>query len=255
MSYLHRSIVSVVFHAAVSVSPGFLLPLLLSACLLPVMADEGPRQGRDFDRQVAPILASRCLSCHGADAPQGELRMDTRDNLLQGGESGSAAVPGHPDQSLLLQRVLQHEMPPKKPLSDQEKQILVQWIREGAIWGTSPIDPFRFSSEGSAGLDWWSLQQPLDHEPPPADTSDRNAIDQFVRAGLQKKSLSRSPEADRHTLIRRLYFDLLGLPPTREEISRFVNDNSPDAWEQLVDRTLNSPHYGERWARDRKSVV
>lgn len=255
MSHLHRSIVSVVFHAAVSASPGLLLPLLLSACLLPVMADEGPRQGRDFDRQVAPILASRCLSCHGADTPHGELRMDTRDNLLQGGESGPAAVPGQPDQSLLLQRVLQNEMPPKKPLSDQEKQILVQWIREGAVWGTSPIDPFRFSSEGSAGLDWWSLQQPLDHEPPPADSSDRNAIDQFVRAGLQKKSLSRSPEADRHTLIRRLYFDLLGLPPTHEEISRFVNDNSPDAWEQLVDRTLNSPHYGERWARHWLDVV
>ena len=237
---------------------GLLLPFLLLLTNNAVSGSDEPRtekQSLDFDRQVAPIIASRCLGCHGADAPEAQLRMDTKDGLLRGGDSGPALLPGFTADSLLLQRVLQDEMPPKKPLPEAEKQLLKQWIAEGAQWGTATIDPFRFSSEASAGLDWWSLQPLAKHDPPAADPSDQNPIDSFVRAGLASKSLSRSPEADRRTLIRRLFFDLLGMPPTREQITEFLDDRSPQAWENLVDRTLNSPHYGERWARHWLDVV
>jgi len=241
-----------------SLLSGILLALLLSLTNDTVSGSDEPRgktQALDFDRQVAPIIASRCLSCHGADAPKAQLRMDTREGLLQGGESGPAVLPGSTADSLLLQRVLQDEMPPRKPLPEAEKQLLKQWIADGAQWGTATIDPFRFSSEASAGLDWWSLQPLVRLDPPAAEPSDQNPIDSFVRAGLAGKSLSRSPEADRRILIRRLFFDLLGMPPTREQVSEFLDDRSPQAWENLVDRTLNSPHYGERWARHWLDVV
>ena len=140
---------------------GILFPLLLLLTNNAVSGSDEPRtekQSLDFDRQVAPIIASRCLGCHGADAPEAQLRMDTKEGLLRGGDSGPALLPGSTADSLLLQRVLQDEMPPKKPLPEAEKQLLKQWIAEGAHWGTATIVPFRFSSEATAGLDWWSLQ-------------------------------------------------------------------------------------------------
>ena len=138
-------------------------------------------------------------------------------------------------------------MPPKKGLAAADRTILKEWITTGAAWGTDPLDPFRFTTSKRAGADWWSLQ-PVRRPSLPAvkDASRvRNPIDRFILARLDAKELALSPEADRRTLIRRLSFDLVGLPPTPDEVETFVNDKSPDAYERLADRLLKSPHYGE----------
>ena len=217
-----------------------------------IFADE---QQKTFDRQIAPLLASRCLECHrGADA-RGGLDLSTRATVLAGGDSGPAMVPGDVDGSLLLQRVISGEMPPKKPLADAEKTLLTKWIREGSVWGTDPIDPFAHTTESRAGLDWWSLQSPRSSQPPRTSTVATGPIDAWIESELSQKGLAPSPEADRRTLIRRLSYDLLGLPPEPAEVQAFLNDQSPDAWPRLVDRMLDSPHYGERWARHWLDVV
>jgi hypothetical protein len=217
-----------------------------------VSADD---QQKKFDQQIAPLLASRCLECHrGADA-RGGLDLSTRASVLAGGDSGPAMVPGNVDDSLLLQRIISGEMPPKKPLADAEKTLLTTWIREGSVWGTDPIDPFTYTTESRAGLDWWSLQAPRSIQPPATSTWATGGVDAWIESGLAQKGLTPSPEADRRTLIRRLSYDLLGLPPEPAEVQAFLDDQSPDAWPRLVDRMLDSPHYGERWARHWLDVV
>ena len=134
-------------------------------------------------------------------------------------------------------------MPPKHPLPTKERAILKLWIEQRAKWDSDPIDPYRFTTATRAGSDWWSLQ-PLTRPVAP-----QAGIDAFVRAELAKRKLKPSPAADRRTQIRRLTFDLTGLPPTPAEIASFVEDKSPEAYAKLVDRLLASPHYGERWAR------
>lgn len=207
----------------------------------------------DFDSQIAPLLAANCLGCHGTDDPKGGLNLTTLAGFRKGGDSGSPFNADQPASSLLLQRVLQGEMPPEKPLTAQQQQILTLWIRAGAHWGTDPVDPHRYSSESRAGLDWWSLQ-PLRTVLPENPTA-KHPIDAFVDAQLTAQGLQRSPQADRRTLIRRLSFDLLGLPPEPADVAAFLADDSPQAWEHLVDRMLASPHYGERWARHWLDVV
>ena len=220
----------------------------------PVAAAEPPP---DFDREIAPLLASHCLECHsGPDAESG-LDLRARDRAFAGGEGGKSIVPGDADSSPLWQRVTADEMPPEHPLSDAQKALLRLWIESGAEWGTDPIDPFRWTTETRAGADWWSLQ-PLIHSPPPAAAhSDfaRNPIDRFISAKLAEEGLDPSPEADRRTLIRRLSLDLTGLPPAIESVSSFIADSDPLAYDRLVDRLLASPHYGERWARHWLDVV
>jgi hypothetical protein len=195
-----------------------------------------------FDRTVAPILAGRCLDCHtGADA-KGGLDLSTAKGLAK----GEAVVAGKPSESSLWKRIDSDEMPPKHPLPANERKVLKDWIEAGAKWGSDPIDPYRFGTEQRAGYDWWSLQPLVTPKPPESNV---HPIDAFVRAKLAGKKLSPSPAADRRTLIRRVTFDLIGLPPTPTEIDRFVEDNSPEAYAKLVDRLLASPHFGERWAR------
>lgn len=209
----------------------------------------------DFDRQIAPLFAHRCLSCHGEGEEKGGLNLRSASQALKGGESGAAIVAGQPDASLLWQHVESDTMPPRKPLPDTEKTLLREWIASGAKWGTDPIDAHRFSTDSQAGLDWWSLQ-PLQQVTIPAQTNwCRNEIDAFVLQKLYENELVPSAEADRRTLIRRLSFDLLGLPPTQQEIEAFLDDQSPEAYEKLVDRMLSSRHYGERWARHWLDVV
>jgi hypothetical protein len=199
----------------------------------------------DFDTQVAPLLASYCTDCHSGAKPKGKL------DLTRKAGAAGAIAPGKPDDSSLWQRVAAGEMPPKKPLPAAEQKLLKEWIAAGAKWGTDPIDPFAISTGTRAGRDWWSLQ-PVTRPKVPAGA---NAIDHFVRAKLNERGIKPSPEADRRTLIRRLYFDLTGLPPTPEDVERFVTDAAPDAYEKLVDKLLASPHYGERWARHWLDVV
>ena len=209
----------------------------------------------DFDRQIAPLLAAHCLDCHGGPGPKGDLDLSRKAGVV--GEGGSV-VPGKPGESTLWERVAADEMPPKKPLSAADKALLKEWIEAGAAWGGDPIDPFRFTTSARAGYDWWALR-PLRRPAPPEIRNPkqtiRNEIDHFVLAKLRDKGLSPSPDADRRTLLRRVAFDLTGLPPSPEEVAAFVSSDAPDAYEKAVDKLLASPHYGERWGRHWLDVV
>ncbi|MGE3777413.1 MAG: PSD1 and planctomycete cytochrome C domain-containing protein, partial [Pirellulaceae bacterium] len=174
-----------------------------------------------------------------------------------GGDSGPALIPGNLEESLLWQRIRAGEMPPNQPLPEAQQRTLQDWITRGAPWSGPPLDPWRYSSEARAGYDWWSLQ-PLRTTPlPPLHhvAWAQNAIDHFVGAKLEARHLAPSPAAEPSVLIRRLYFDLLGLPPSPAAIAEFVDDSNPQAYERLVDRVLASPQYGERWARHWLDVV
>jgi hypothetical protein len=207
--------------------------------------------GPDFDREIAPLLARRCLACHSGAKPKGGLDLSRRKPAL------AAVVPGRPNDSQLWQRIRDNEMPPKKPLPAGERALLRAWIAADARWGSDPIDAFRVTTASRAGYDWWSLR-PLARVTPPAVRDaqwPRTPIDCFVLAKLEAKGVSPSPSVDRRVLIRRLTFDLTGLPPSPEEVSAFLADVRPDAYERLVDRLLASPAYGERWGRHWLDVV
>jgi hypothetical protein len=204
-----------------------------------------------FDRSVAPILVRRCLDCHSGADPKGKLDLSRRSPAMQGGEGGPAIVPGKVAESSLWELVESGEMPPKVVLPDDEKAAIRDWIASGAKWGTDPIDPYQATTSRRAGRDWWSLQ-PIGHpKPPEVARKDwpRSPLDRFVLQKLEAAGLSPRSEADRRTLIRRLRFDLTGLPPSPEEVQDFLKDEAPDAYERLVDRLLGSPDYGVRWAR------
>ncbi|MFN0165519.1 MAG: DUF1553 domain-containing protein [Bryobacteraceae bacterium] len=220
---------------------------LLAAMLgLPSLSAAG------LEADARGILERRCLGCHGPKSRAGGLDLSSRASALRGGSRGPAIEPGAPAQSLVLARVRKSEMPPSAPLPVAEQESLRRWVEAGAPWH-SDLQARR------AGPDWWSLQ-PLKVCPAPETTGlpagwRSSAIDRWVFAKLAEKGLRPAPAADRRTLIRRLSFDLTGLPPAPEEIDAFVADRSTGAYERLVDRLLNSPHYGERWARHWLDVV
>jgi hypothetical protein len=202
-----------------------------------------------FREHVVPILESRCVGCHEGSKPKGGLSLVTAKQMLAGGESGPAIVAGKPDESLIIDYISGDEpaMPKDgKPLSAAEIEAIRKWIAAGAKWP----DELELVDKKQYDLNWWSLQ-PLDRPPLPKVQSSwlRTPIDAFILAKLTEQKLAPSPEADRRTLIRRLHFDLIGLPPSLEKVNAFVADNDPQAYEKLVDRLLASPQYGERWAR------
>jgi hypothetical protein len=204
----------------------------------------------DFDRVIAPILSKHCLECHNVSDRKGKLDLSSAATVLR--KQKPLIVVGKPTESILWEKVADDEMPPKKPLSAAEKAALKNWIEQGAKWGNvDPLDRFAFSSDSHAGADWWSLQPVKRPQVPLLKQQQwiKSPIDAFVLAKLEAKGLSPSPVAERRTLIRRVYFDLIGLPPAPEEIEQFINDPTADAYEKLLDRLLASPHYGERWAR------
>lgn len=213
-----------------------------------------------FSREVAPILVKRCLECHGAQDASGKLVLVDRNSLMAGGDSGVVIVPGRPDQSLLLTRVTTGEMPPPRrghsqKLSDAEIAVLKSWIASGAYWPAArKLDLYEATTEVRGGRDWWSFQplkRPQIPSLPVESHSDfaRNPVDVFIQQKLLTERMQPAPQADRVTLIKRISFDLLGLPPTYEDIQEFATDLSPDAVERLLDRMLASPHFGERWGR------
>jgi len=210
----------------------------------------------DFDKQIAPILVSHCLECHRGADPEGGLNLTQAALVKNGGDSGEAIVVGKAAESLLWERVHSDEMPPKHPLSNAKKATLKQWIDEGARWGDSTLDMFSITTDSRAGRDWWSLQALRDVPAPALDSSwGRNAIDAFVLPQMQAEGLSPSPDADPRNLIRRLYFDLTGLPPTPEQVAAFVADPSEAAYQEIVNELLSSQHYGQRWGRHWLDVV
>jgi len=216
-----------------------------------------------FEAKVRPLLVTHCFECHDDAKQKGQLRLDSLAAALSGGESGAALIPQKPQESLLLQAVRYEsfEMPPSGKLPDNDIAILEEWIQRGAPWPGSDGKPLpaRAADKGFTDEDraWWALQ-PLREETPPAienDTWSRNEIDRFILQKLNAGQQTPASEADRVTLIRRLSFDLAGLPPTPAEVQQFVNDTDPLAYEKLVDRLLESPRYGERWARHWLDVV
>jgi hypothetical protein len=221
-------------------------------------APEAPKAefSAEFDKTIAPLLASRCLGCHNAIELKGKFDLTSHATAMRGGENGAAIVPGNPDDSLLWQYIDGDTMPPKKPLAAAEKEILRKWIADGAKWGTDPIDRFAYTTDVRAGYDWWSLQ-PIKRPvlPEAIGAGVRQPLDAYIAAKRHEMKLPGSPEADRRTLARRVTVDLIGLPPTPAEMDEFLADASPDAYERLADRLLASPHYGERWGRSWLDVV
>ncbi len=217
-----------------------------------------------FEKEVRPILATRCLSCHDAAKARGGLRLDSRAAVLKGGASGAAVVPGKPEESLLIEAIHYDgdvvKMPPKSKLPDKEIEALSRWVAKGVPWGVEVPSAGIAENPKLAPVPgevmkqrakFWSFQ-PVKNPAAPV-VKDKgwphNPVDAFLLARLEKEGLKPAPEADRRTLIRRLSFDLIGLPPTPDEVKAFVEDKRPDAYERLVDRLLASPHYGERQAR------
>ena len=200
----------------------------------------------DFARDVYPIFERHCLECHGPQRQEGELRLDRRQSAMAGGASGQTILPFKPDASELLRRVSLPEghddiMPARgKPLAGRQIDTLRAWISDGAVW-PDKLERARH----------WAYRPPVRPELPPVEESEwcRNPIDHFVLARLQNERLAHSPEADRAVLVRRLSLDLVGLPPSPAEVDAFLTDASDDAYERLVDRLLDSPQFGERWAR------
>jgi mono/diheme cytochrome c family protein len=221
-------------------------------------AEPDKSQGFDFfERKIRPVLVANCYQCHSATAKElkGELRLDTKEGLRKGGESGAVIIPGKPDESLLIQS-LRHEggleMPPSKKLPEAVVADFVKWVEMGAP------DP-RSASATTVGGKYnkidarkhWAFQPPR-HVPPPAVKNaawPRTDIDKYLLAGLEAKGLAPVADADRLTLLRRVTFDLVGLPPAPQEIDDFLRDQSPGALERVIDRLLASPQFGERWGR------
>jgi hypothetical protein len=218
---------------------------------------------RRFREQVAPLLSARCLGCHNGQQREGGLSLATAADALQGGDSGEAIRPGDPDLSPLLVMVSPDpdshaapEMPKNaRALSPDEVMLLRDWIQQGAFWPAGQT----LSEPQVTSLDWWSLRpltKPPVPEVPPADQpSIRTPIDAFILHELHRQQMRFSPEADRRTLIRRISYDLTGLPPSYDDVEAFVNDPRENAYEVLVERLLDSPEYGERWARHWLDVV
>ncbi|MBI3852020.1 MAG: PSD1 domain-containing protein [Verrucomicrobia bacterium] len=234
--------------------------LLGATCFLPVAGAAAavdvsklpPPAARkvDFVKDIQPILSKSCYSCHGADRQKAELRWDVKAVALKGGEHGPVIVPGKSEESRMIHLVAGLEkdlvMPQKGDrLTAEQIGLLRAWIDQGASW------PDGLDAKGADKRNHWAFKAPVRPAIPAVKNKKwvRNAIDNFVLARLEKEKLKPSPEADRITLIRRLSLDLTGLPPTIEEVDRFLADRSSDAYDKLVERLLSSPHYGERWGR------
>lgn len=235
--------------------------VLVNAAAVSLAAEESDTraQRKFFETKIRPLLSTHCFKCHGKDKNKGGFRMVSHGSLLKGGESGAAVVPGKPDESLLIEAVRYEslEMPPSGRLPDADIRLLESWVRSGAFWPDTG-EPVRETHERFTEEDrnWWSFQPVV--KPPVPDVPGswpRNEIDHFILRKLNENGLTAAPEADRRTLIRRLYADLIGLPPTRAQIEAFVRDDSDDAYGRVVDELLASPRYGERWARQWLDLV
>ena len=238
---------------------------LATALLFPYSHVEvagNPQQEEFFEKKIRPVLVEKCYLCHSASSkpPMGGLRLDARDSLLKGGDRGPAIVPGDPEKSLLIQAIsyrhLDLKMPPNGKLPDEQIADLIDWIKMGApdprtAAAVPATEAERKGIDLEEGRKFWAFK-PIQNPPlPTVKQSDwpSSPIDRFILAKLEEKGLKPAPPADKRTWIRRVTFDLIGLPPAPEEIDTFLSDDSAGAYEKVVDRLLASPHYGERWGR------
>ncbi len=231
----------------------------------PAASASQPRPRLTFAADIQPLLAEKCLSCHGEALKLSKLDLRTRDSALSGGNRGPALVPGNAEQSRMYRHVAGLELPamPMRgtPLTAAQISALKRWIDEGATWtdaiaaapattGAPAIAAFEDRPITAEERSYWAFKLPTQAPLPTVARKDLvNPIDRFLEEGRVKRGLSPAPRADRLTLVRRAYLDLLGLPPTPAEVAQFVADDKPGAWERLIDRLLASPHYGERYGR------
>jgi len=209
----------------------------------------------DIETAAVELISENCLACHDGKTKTAGLDLTSRESALEGGQNGPSLVPGDPEKSLLFQRVAAGEMPLGDPLPTKKRELLREWIAAGAPWKSKA----QAEERPRSGPEWWAWQ-PLDPSPPSAPESlperwSRSAIDRYLYAKMREKGLKPNPPADKRTLIRRVTFDLTGLPPSPEETEAFLNDDSEDAYENLIGRLLASPRYGERWGRHWLDVV
>lgn len=237
---------------------------LIAAALSPHMAPADEQGDEFFEKQVRPILVSRCFDCHsgkladGAKEPKGNLRLDSKEAALKGGDTGPAVVPGKLKESLLVDAINYgqlYQMPPKSKLPAEEIATLTKWVEMGAPWpkaaGEEVAAKDKVFDLAKRKAEHWCWQ-PVRKLAPPAVKNDawpRQPLDRFILAKLEEKGLSPSSPTEKRTLIRRANFDLIGLPPKPEEVEAFLQDESPQAFEKVVDGLLDSPHFGERWGR------
>lgn len=218
-------------------------------------------QERFFEEKVRPILVNKCYSCHGS-AARGGLRLDSRAALMKGGRDGAVVVPGDPEHSLLITAVHyadpKLQMPPRGPLKSEQIADLVEWVRMGAPW-PEETNGAATRTVPASRRDFWAFQKPVRPQVPAVNATYtgwvETDIDRFIVAKYVEKKLKPVSDADKRTMIRRVTYDLTGLPPTSAEVEAYLHDKSPKAWEHLVDRLLASPAYGERWGRMWLDVV
>src|SRR5690242_11439251 len=228
-----------------------LLSTLIAIAVLPAFAAD---RTISFSSDIRPIFEKSCWNCHSATTQLSKLNLATREDALKGGEHGAVLVPGDSAKSRLFKLVSGAEkpaMPLGGSLTAAEVESIRLWIDQGAQWDNGPA----ISHAGSAtstepplspqARNYWAFKLPIRPQVP----NDGNPIDAFIRAKLEAEDIRPAPQADKVTLLRRAYLDLIGLPPTPAETAEFLNDRSPRAWEKLIDRLLASPHYGERWGR------
>ncbi len=215
-----------------------------------------------FESKIRPILVQHCYSCHGEEKKNGSLRLDSLQGMLDGGESGPALIPGKPDESLIVSAVSYEslEMPPTGKLPDDQVALVVEWVKRGAVWpGAGPIREAKSREMEITDADrrWWSFVPPRLVTPPSTKQHSlaENPIDLFLQAKQEGAGISMSAAASKRALLRRVSFDLIGLPPSTEEIKSFESDERPDAYERRVDQLLASPRHGERWGRHWLDVV
>ena len=219
-----------------------------------------------FEKQVRPVLVEHCVKCHGGEKTRGGLKLTTREGLQKGGELGAVVAPDRPADSLLLQAVRYKndklQMPPDRKLPQAKIDALTKWVEMGTPWldgadltpaGVKPAAPAAHDGAMTVeqGRNFWSFKPLVRPEAPQVANPGwgRNPIDAFILSKLEQKGLKPAPPADKVALVRRVYFDLIGLPPTPAEVKAFVEDTSPDAYERLIETLLASPHYGEKWGR------
>ncbi len=238
--------------------------ILLIVAAAPAQGVAAAENGLTFENDVAPILKAHCFKCHGSGKQESGLDLRRRFTIVSGGDSGPAIVAGKPQKSLLIEMIEDRQMPPKgEPrLNDDQLAVIRRWISTGAAIAAKQEPPLAVADNADEVIDenarrHWAFQAVRKIAPPKVAGAAwlKNPVDAFTLAALEQRHWQPSPPAGRAEWMRRVYFDLVGLPPTPEEIAAFAGDSSPDAYERVVDRLLASPHYGERWAQHWLDVV
>jgi len=231
-----------------------------SGILVLLLGPVGHLSAQVFEKDIQPIFAEHCQTCHAGAQPAGGVDLTSYDAVLRGGLKGTVIVKGAAEKSILFAKISSRAMPPPKvgkPLTEQQITTIQKWIDDGLAAGqavssnTATPSRAKIRPITDKDRDFWAFRKPVKSPVPQVKNAKlvRNPIDAFLLAKLESKGLTFSPEASKATLLRRVYFDLIGLPPTPEERAAFLADNRPDAYERLVDKLLASPHYGERWGR------